>query len=86
MAYHTSQCFDVRKLSDSRTVFHAPKTWARLFKTNDVVSYRFVKFSEVDFTNMPIFFVEKKCKKLLQCKKLLSFFQQKISVYWVIKP
>ena len=33
--------------------------WARLFKTNDVVSKRFVKFSEVNFSNMPIFFVEK---------------------------
>ena len=32
---------------------------ARLFKTNNVVSKRFVKFSEVYFSNMPIFFVEK---------------------------
>ena len=59
MAYHTGQCFDVRKQSDSCTVFHATKTWARLFKTNDVLSKRFVKFSEINFTNMPIFFVEK---------------------------
>ena len=32
---------------------------ARLFKTNDVVSSRFVKFSEVNFSDMPIFFAEK---------------------------
>ena len=32
---------------------------ARLFKTNDIVCSRFVKFSEVDFSNRPIFFVEK---------------------------
>ena len=32
---------------------------ARLFKTNDVVSKRFVKFSEVNFSNMQIFIVEK---------------------------
>ena len=31
------------------------------------------------------YFLLKKCEKLLQCKKLLSFFQQKISVYLVIK-
>ena len=36
--------------------------WARLFKTNYVVSERFVKFSEVNFSNMPIFFDEKKRK------------------------
>ena len=68
MAYHTGQCFDVRKLSDSCTVFHAPKTWARLFKTNDVLSERFVKFSEVNFTNMPIFFVEKKASLIFSTK------------------
>ena len=45
--------------------------WAWLFKTNDVV-----KISNVNISNIPIFFVE---------KKLLSFFQQKISVYLVIK-
>ena len=30
--------------------------WARLFKTKDVVSLRFVKFSEVTFSNMLFFF------------------------------
>ena len=33
--------------------------WARLFKINDVVSKRFVKFSEVNFSNMQIFIGEK---------------------------
>ena len=32
---------------------------ARLFKTNDVASKRFVKTSNVNISNMPIFFVEK---------------------------
>ena len=33
-------------------------TWARLFKTNDVVSKRDVKISNINNSNMPIFFVE----------------------------
>ena len=33
--------------------------WARLFKTNNIVSKRFVKFSNVYISNMPVFFVEK---------------------------
>ena len=33
--------------------------WARLFKTKDVVSERFVKISNVSISYMPIFFVEK---------------------------
>ena len=32
---------------------------ARLFKTNDTVSLRLVKISKVNFSNTPIFFVEK---------------------------
>ena len=59
-------------------------SFLRLFKTNDVVSSRFVKFSEVNFSNMPIFFVEKMLEAFAM-QKLLSFFQQKISVYLVIK-
>ena len=35
------------------------KSRARLFKTNDVVSQRFVKISNVNISDMPIFFVEK---------------------------
>ena len=57
---------------------------AQLFKTNDAVSSHFVKFSEVNFSNMPIFFVEKMLEAFA-VQKLLSFFQQKISVYLVIK-
>ena len=50
-------------------------TWAWLFKTNDVVGYHFIKFSEVNFSNMPIFFVE---KNMSFCSaKLLSFFPTK---------
>ena len=33
--------------------------WAWLFKTNDVVSLRFVKISNINISNIPIFFVEK---------------------------
>ena len=32
-----------------------------------------------------IFFLLKKCEKLLQCKSFSHFFQQKISVYLVIQ-
>ena len=52
-------------------------TWARLFKTDDVVS--FVKFSEVNFSNMPIFFLQK-CGKLLQCKSFSHFFKKNTNV------
>ena len=76
MAYHTGQCFNVRKLSDSCTVFHAPKTLARLFKTNDV-SLNLI--SEVNFTNMPIFFVEKNVRSFC-CKASLMFSTQNFSV------
>ena len=57
---------------------------ARLFKTNDVVSQRFVKISNVNISNMPIFFVEK-MREAFAVQKLFSFFQQKNSVYLVIK-
>ena len=33
---------------------------ARLFKTDDIVSVRFVKISEVNFSNMQILFVVEK--------------------------
>ena len=35
------------------------KTWARLFKTNDAISKRDIKISNVNISNIPIFFVEK---------------------------
>ena len=50
--------------------------WAHLFKTNDVICYRFIKFSEVNFSNMPIFFVEK-LREAFALQKLLSFFSTK---------
>ena len=65
--------------------------WVRLFKTNDVVSECFVKFSEcfvkfseVNFSNMPTVFVEN-VWEAFAVQKLLSVFQQNISVYLVIK-
>ena len=68
-------CFLLRnKKNYLSIIFSTPfylELWTRLFKTNDVVSQRFVKFSEVNFSDMPIFFVEK------HVQKLLSFFQQK---------
>ena len=50
--------------------------WAQLFKTNDIVSQRVVKISNVNISNKPIFFVEKMCEAFA-LQKLLSFFQQK---------
>ena len=54
------------------------QTWARLFKTNDV-SLRDVKISNVNISNMPVFFIDK------NVKSFSHFFQPKISVFWVIK-
>ena len=39
--------------------FSQQNIWPWLFKTNDVVSQCLVKFAEVNFSNMSIFFVEK---------------------------
>ena len=61
---------------------------AQLFKTNDIVSYRDVKISNVSISNMPTFFVEKmreafalqtllNMREAFAVQKLLSFFQQK---------
>ena len=55
------------------------KMRARMFKTNDIV-----KISNVNILNLPIFFVEKMWETFA-VQKLLSFCQQKISVYLVIK-
>ena len=49
---------------------------ARLFKTNDVVSKRDVKISNVNISNMPIFFVEKKCGSFYH------FSNQKYQCIW----
>ena len=43
-----------------------------------------LKFSNVNISNMPVFFVEK-MREAFALQKLLTFFQQKISVYLVIK-
>ena len=56
----------------------------RLFKTNYVVSLRVVKLSNLNFSNMPIYFVGKMWEAFA-LQKLLLFIQQKISVYLVIK-
>ena len=50
-------------------------SWAQLFKTNDVVSYRDVDVSNIYISCMPISFV----KKMLEAfaVKLFSFFHQK---------
>ena len=56
------------------------KLWARLFKTNDVVSQRFVKISNVNISNMLLFLL-KKCEKLLQCKSFSHFFDKNIIVF-----
>ena len=55
-----------------------------LFKTYDIISERVVKISNVNISNKQIFFVEKMCEAFA-LQKLLSFFQQKISVHLVIK-
>ena len=49
----------------------------QLFKTNNIISYCFVRISIFNISNRPIFFVEKMWEA--------HFFQQKISGYLVIK-
>ena len=61
---------------------------ARLFKTKDVFNV-LLKFQML-ISHIPEFFVEKletveKIREAFAVQKLLSFFQQKISVYLVIK-
>ena len=60
---------------------HNLNIWGQLFKTNDVFSKRYVKISNVNNWNMPIFFVEKMWEAFAM-QKLLTFFQQKLSVYF----
>ena len=56
----------------------------QLFKVNNIVSYCLVKISIVNMTNTPVFFVEKMLEAFA-LQKLLLYFQQKISMYLVIK-
>ena len=52
----------IKQLSVSLSILPLDRVlsfWAQLFKSNDVVSYRFVKISNFNISNMPIFFVEK---------------------------
>ena len=55
--------------------------WAQLFKTNDVVSKRFVKISNINITNTLLFFVEKKCENPLHCKGFSHFLTKNNSVF-----
>ena len=55
--------------------------WAPLFKTNDVVSKHFVEFLEVNFSNMPIFFVEKNVRSFCSAKASLIFSTKNFSVF-----
>ena len=52
----------------------------RLFKTNDVVSERDVKISNV-ISQICQYFLLKKCEKLLQCKSFSHFFNKNFSVF-----
>ena len=55
--------------------------WAQLFKTNDIVSQGDVKISNVNISNMPIFFVEKMCTakaSLIFSTKNISGFGYKV--------
>ena len=56
---------------------------AQLFKANDVVSWRFVKIYIEYYADMLKFFAEKMWVAFA-VQKLLTFFQQKISVYCVL--
>ena len=60
---------------------------AWLFKTNDIVSKRVVKISNLNISNKPIFFVEKMCEAFANAKASLIFSTKNISVfgYKVIK-
>ena len=51
-----------------------------LFKTNDIVSLRFTKISNINISNMPIF-LSKKIEILLQCKSFSHFSTKNISVF-----
>ena len=43
----------------------------------------FVKISNVNISNMPIFFLSKKCEQLLYCKNFSHFFNKKFQCIWL---
>ena len=57
---------------------------AWLFKTNNIVNVA-LKF-QTFICEICLYFLLKKMYEAFALQKLLSFFQQKISVYLVIKP
>ena len=59
------------------------QTRARLFKTNDIISLRVVKISNVNISNKPIFFVEKMCEAFAVQKLLSFFFKKKVQCIWL---
>ena len=59
--------------------------WGQLFKTNDIVSYRFVKIYIEWYANMLKLFAEKMWVAF-GVQKLFTFFQQKISEYCILNP
>ena len=66
-------------------VFHGQKPLARaqLFKTNDDIVNDSLKFQML-ISQICQYFLWKKCDKLLHSvQKLLSYFQRKMSVYWL---
>ena len=65
-------------------LFFKKKNRALLFKTDNVISIRDIKLSNINISNMQIFLL-KKCEKLLHCKSFSHFFQQKISANLAIK-
>ena len=56
-------------------------TWVQLFKINDVVNYRFVNMSNVNISNMPVFFVEKYVRNFCSAKASLILSTKNISVF-----
>ena len=52
-------CIQAFQRFQTELFFPSVYLWAQLFKTNDVVSKRFVKISNVNILNLPIFFAEK---------------------------
>ena len=51
--------------------------WARLFKTNDIVSKRDIKFSNVPYVKCVAVLCWKKVRNFLQCKSSTHFFSKK---------
>ena len=54
---------------------------ARLFKTNDIVSKGFIKISNVDISNMPVFFVEKNVRNFCTAKASLIITTKNFRVF-----